>query len=88
MTSWNTHSPTRERFQYFSNLGLDVLDLTERPNCIWRRSPTYTDGTVSWTYGEVRINTETGQPVYPRDESVGVGILLTLTTHTIEISES
>ena len=56
MATWNTRSLTRERFQYCSNLGYDVLALTE----LWRSAPRYADGTVRWTYGEARINKETG----------------------------
>ena len=45
ITTWNTRSLTRERFEYCRNLGYDVLGLTE----LWRGQNKYQDVSVLWT---------------------------------------
>ena len=48
MTTWNTRSLNFTQFNYCTNLGYDVLTLTE----LWGKTNKFADDTIRWIYGE------------------------------------
>lgn len=72
IATWNTKSLSKERFDYFQNLGYDVLVITE----LWRSGHKYVENDVSFTHSESQLNKDTAEHIFPDDPTSGVGILL------------
>ena len=68
MATWNTHSLTKERFDYCQNLGYDVLAINE----LWKTDQKFVDGSVRFTHSKNAINPTTGNPMFPNDPATGV----------------